>query len=193
MSRTINLILAAAIAGLAQDANFEQSVCANCSLSHPVGVFAGSLGPDGSYQPPQSGAMAGQTRTQPGKLASKPAALKRIATTLSPPNKNKTMGSVGMAIGVHLTGHLIDGLTSWKQPEGNPLLATKTGPQAGHFYREGVNRKMLMGGSAAVLTLILAKKYPKLRPVLVWANVGAGVGFATVGGLGNIIRNPYYR
>ena len=92
----------------------------------------------------------------------------------------------------HLMSAAQDGLSSWKQGEGNSLYVTTTGPQAGHFYRSGAGK--LAGITIGICTISEVVGYlkPGWRRYIGAVNLGAAashVGITTA----NVIRNPYYR
>src|ERR1035438_7548235 len=53
------------------------------------------------------------------------------------PKPSTSMWWVHGSVAAHMMSAAQDGLSSWKQAEGNALYTTQTGPQTGHFYRQG--------------------------------------------------------
>lgn len=96
------------------------------------------------------------------------------------------------AVAAHMMSAAQDGLSSWKQAEGNALYTTQTGPQAGHFYRAGAGRMAGATLGAAAVSEVVAHFRPGWRKYVAALNLGAAaahVGVTT----SNVVRNPYYR
>jgi hypothetical protein len=99
---------------------------------------------------------------------------------------------VHTGVALQVAGSFGDWATSWKQPEGNGLLAETGGRYAGTFYRSGTVQKAAFSGGLALLSYAVAWKWPRARKYVGVFNmtVGAGYGAAAVS---NVIRNPYYK
>ena len=93
---------------------------------------------------------------------------------------------------MQVAGSFADWATSWKQPEGNSLLAQSSGTYAGRFYRTGTVRKGLLSGGIALVSYAVAWKFPKTRKFVGMFNMSAGAGFAAAD-FRNIEVNPYYK
>ena len=92
----------------------------------------------------------------------------------------------------HMMSATQDGLSSWKQGEGNAFYTTTTGPQTGHFYRSGAGKMAGITIGTCVVSEIVVYFKPKWRKYVAVLNFGAAtahVGITT----SNVIRNPYYR
>jgi hypothetical protein len=92
----------------------------------------------------------------------------------------------------HMMSATQDGLSSWKQGEGNAFYTTTTGPQTGHFYRSGAGKMAGITVGTCVVSEVVAHFKPKWRKYTAAINFGATaahVGVTT----SNVIRNPYYR
>ena len=99
---------------------------------------------------------------------------------------------VTSGVTMQVAGSFADWATSWKQPEGNSLLAQSSGTYAGRFYRTGTARKGLLSGGIALVSYAVAWKFPKTRKYVGMFNMSAGAGFAAAA-LRNIEVNPYYK
>jgi hypothetical protein len=99
---------------------------------------------------------------------------------------------VHTGVAMQVAGSFGDWATSWKQPEGNRLMAESGGRYAGTFYRSGTATKAGLSAGLAALSYAVAWKWPKTRKFVGAFNmaVGAGFGFAAVS---NVVRNPYYK
>ncbi len=99
---------------------------------------------------------------------------------------------VTSGVTMQVAGSFADWATSWKQPEGNSMLAQSSGEYAGRFYRTGTARKGLISGGMAVVSYAVAKKFPRTRRFVGMFNMSVGAGFAAAA-LRNIEVNPYYK
>ena len=99
---------------------------------------------------------------------------------------------VHSGVAVQLAGTFSDWATSWKQPEGNQLLAQSGGAYAGRFYREGTVRKFGLAAGISTMSYLVAWKWPRARRVVGIFNVSMGASFAAAA-VHNAIVNPYYR
>jgi hypothetical protein len=93
---------------------------------------------------------------------------------------------------VQVAGSFADWATSWKQPEGNPMLADSSGPYAGRFYRSGTIRKGLLTGGMALVSFAIAKRFPKARKFVGLFNMSVGAGYAAEA-FRNTQVNPYFK
>jgi hypothetical protein len=93
---------------------------------------------------------------------------------------------------MQVAGSFADWATSWKQPEGNSMLAQSSGAYAGRFYRTGTARKGLLAGGMALVSFAIAKKFPKTRRFVGLFNASVGAGYAAAA-FRNIEVNPYYK
>ncbi len=93
---------------------------------------------------------------------------------------------------MQVAGNFADWATSWKQPEGNSLLAQSSGTYTGRFYRTGTVRKGLLSGGVALLSYAVAWKFPKTRKFVGVFNMSMGAAFSAAA-LENIRENPYYK
>ena len=115
-----------------------------------------------------------------------------MAPYLHAQQKPTSIWWVHASVAVHMMSAAQDGLSSWKQSEGNALYATATGPQAGHFYRQGAGRMAASTLGAVAVSELVAHFKPTWRKYIAALNFGAAaahVGVTT----SNVIRNPYYR
>ena len=99
---------------------------------------------------------------------------------------------VTSGVTMQAAGSFADWATSWKQPEGNSLLADSSGNYAGKFYRTGTLRKGLLSGGIALASYAIAWKFPKTRKFVGMFNMSVGAGFAAAA-FRNIADNPYYK
>lgn len=99
---------------------------------------------------------------------------------------------VTSGVTVQVAGSFADWATSWKQPEGNSLLAQSSGAYTGRFYRTGTMRKGLLSGGIAVVSFAVAKKFPRTRRFVGIFNMSMGAAFSSAA-LTNIKENPYYK
>jgi len=95
-------------------------------------------------------------------------------------------------VAVQVAGSFADWATSWKQPEGNQGLAQSGGQYAGTFYRSGTVRKAALSGGLAVVSYVMAWKWPKARKYIGVFNMAVGGGFGAAA-VSNVVRNPYYK
>jgi hypothetical protein len=99
---------------------------------------------------------------------------------------------VTSGVTMQLAGSFADAATSWKQPEGNSMLADSSGPYAGRFYRAGAMRKGLLAGGIALASIAIAKKFPRTRKFVGVFNMTIGAGYAAAA-FRNTQVNPYYK
>lgn len=92
----------------------------------------------------------------------------------------------------HLTFAAMDGLSSWKQGEGNVIYQQNSGIYAGRFYRSGAARLTGITLSFGAASELLGILHPKWRRYISGANLGAAGAHVGVT-VSNIARNPYYR
>ena len=95
---------------------------------------------------------------------------------------------VGVKQVVAANGAMWDGAgldvgTSWKQPERNGLLAGADGK----FGVKGLGIKVGINGAVTVVTVIMAKKWPKTRRAMMLMNGVAG-GVQGLAGVSNLAR-----
>jgi hypothetical protein len=93
---------------------------------------------------------------------------------------------------LQVAGSFGDWATSWKQPEGNGLLAEGSGAYAGRFYRRGTANKVAFSAGLAAVSYAVAWKWPKARRYVGIFNMTVGAGFGAAA-ISNVIRNPYYK
>jgi len=89
-------------------------------------------------------------------------------------------------------GSLADLATSWKQPEGNSMLAQSSGPYAGKFYRTGAIEKGLLAAGIGVLSYAIGKRFPRARKFVGVFDMSIGTGF-TAAAIRNLEVNPYFK
>jgi hypothetical protein len=99
---------------------------------------------------------------------------------------------VHTGVAMQVAGSFADWATSWKQPEGNQLLAQPSGPYAGRFYRSGTANKVAISGGLVVVSYAIAWKWPKTRKYVGVFNMAVGAGFGSAA-ISNVARNPYYK
>jgi len=99
---------------------------------------------------------------------------------------------VHTGVAVQVAGSFADWATSWKQPEGNQLLAESSGPYAGRFYRSGTAAKVGLSAGLAVVSYAIAWKWPKVRKYVGVFNMSVGAGFSSAA-INNVRTNPYYK
>jgi len=99
---------------------------------------------------------------------------------------------VHTGVAMQVAGSFADWATSWKQPEGNPMLADSSGPYAGRFYRSGTIRKGLLTGGMALVSFAIAKKFPRTRKFVGLFNMSVGAGYAAEA-FRNTQVNPYFK
>lgn len=99
---------------------------------------------------------------------------------------------VHAGVTAELAGTFGDWATSWKQPEGNSLLAQSGGQYAGKFYRTGTVMKFSLTAGVTVVSYAIAWKWPKARKFVGVFNMTMGGGF-TVQAIRNAAVNPYYK
>jgi hypothetical protein len=99
---------------------------------------------------------------------------------------------VTAGVTMQAAGSFADWATSWKQPEGNSMLATSSGTYAGKFYRTGTARKGMLTGGLALVSYAIAWKFPKTRKFVGMFNMSVGAGYAAAA-FSNIANNPYYK
>ena len=115
-----------------------------------------------------------------------------LAEKLASPEPASYGQWVVMPVVVNIAGNSFDALSSWKQPESNKFLMEKSGPYQNKFYRNSLQKKALMVGSVAAISLAVGYKWPRTRRFLGLLNGSFGVTFTGVA-ISNIVRNPYYR
>jgi hypothetical protein len=93
---------------------------------------------------------------------------------------------------MQVAGSFADWATSWKQPEGDAMLAQSSGTYAGRFYRTGAMRKGALTGGIALLSYAVAWKFPKTRKFVGIFNFSLGAGYAAEA-VRNAEVNPYYK
>jgi hypothetical protein len=93
---------------------------------------------------------------------------------------------------MQLAGSFGDWATSWKQPEGNQLLAEPDGTYAGRFYRTGTVNKVALSAGLVAVSYAVAWKWPKARKYVGVFNMAVGAGFGSAA-ISNVVRNPYYK
>jgi hypothetical protein len=89
-------------------------------------------------------------------------------------------------------GNSLDWAISWKQPEGNSLLAQTGGQYSGDLYRTGTHRKIAVAGGLALVSYALGWKWPKLRKYVGIFDMVSGATWTGVA-FSNVARNPYYK
>jgi hypothetical protein len=99
---------------------------------------------------------------------------------------------VNSGVATQVAGSFADWATSWKQPEGNQLLAQPDGPYAGRFYRTGTVNKVAFSAGLAALSYVVAWKWPHSRKYVGVFNMAVGAGFGAAA-ISNVVRNPYYK
>lgn len=99
---------------------------------------------------------------------------------------------VHSGVAMQLAGSFADWATSWKQPEGNQLLAQSGGQYAGRFYRTGTVNKIGLSVGLAAVSYAVACKWPKMRKYVGIFNMSVGAGFGAAA-VSNVVRNPYYK
>jgi hypothetical protein len=93
------------------------------------------------------------------------------------------MKSVIVANGAMWAGAAVDAGSSCGQIEGNGLLAGRDGK----FGAKGLGIKIWINGGVTVVTVVVAKKWPRLRRAMVVVN--GIVGGAQMGaGISNLVR-----
>ena len=112
------------------------------------------------------------------------------AQTLDPPKPS--MWWVHCTAAAHMMSAAEDGLSSWRQSEGNRLYAQSSGPQSGHFYRTGAGRMTGITLGAVAVSYALAYIHPGWRKYIGIVNLGAAAAHQGVV-VSNVVRNPYYR
>jgi hypothetical protein len=95
-------------------------------------------------------------------------------------------------VAAHIMAASLDGLSSWKQPESNPLYAEATGPQTGRFYRKGAARLAGITLSIGAVSEAVGWLKPSWRRYVGALNAGAAAVHEGVA-VSNVVRNPYYR
>ena len=108
------------------------------------------------------------------------------------PKPSTSMWWVHGSIAAHMMSAAQDGLSSWKQAEGNALYTTQTGPQTGHFYRQGAGRMAGITVGVCAVSDLVAHFRPRWRKYIAAVNLGAA-GAHTAVTTSNVVRNPYYR
>src|ERR1035438_8124677 len=85
-------------------------------------------------------------------LAAMAASLSAQTANTPTPAPNPTWNWVNVGVAAEVMGNSLDWATSWKQPEGNQLLAQQSGNYTGELYRTGTNRKIAVAGSLAIVS-----------------------------------------
>ena len=99
---------------------------------------------------------------------------------------------VHTGVAMQLAGTFGDWATSWKQPEGNQLLAEPGGKYAGRFYRTGTVNKVALSAGLVAVSYAVAWKWPKTRKYVGVFNMSVGAGYGAAA-ISNVVRNPYYK
>ena len=99
---------------------------------------------------------------------------------------------VHAGVAMQVAGSFADWATSWKQPEGNSLMAEPGGQYAGRFYRTGTANKVAVSAGLAAVSYAIAWKWPKARRYVGVFNMSVGAGFGAAA-ISNTVRNPYYK
>ena len=99
---------------------------------------------------------------------------------------------VHTGVAMQVAGSFSDWATSWKQPEGNQLLAEPGGQYKGRFYRTGTVNKVALSAGLAAVSYAIAWKWPKARKYVGVFNMSVGAGFGSAA-ISNVVRNPYYK
>ena len=99
---------------------------------------------------------------------------------------------VTSGVTMQVAGSLADAATSWKQPEGNSMLADSSGPYTGRFYRAGLARKGLLCAGVAAVSIVIAKKFPRTRKLVGLFNMTIGAGYGAAA-FRNTQVNPYFK
>jgi len=99
---------------------------------------------------------------------------------------------VHASVAAHVMSAAQDGLSSWKQAEGNALYTTKVGPQTGHFYRTGAGRLAASTLGSAAVSEVVAHFKPKWRRYIAALNFGGAAAHVAVT-TSNVVRNPWFR
>ncbi|MGP8246291.1 MAG: hypothetical protein ACLQVN_17445 [Bryobacteraceae bacterium] len=95
-------------------------------------------------------------------------------------------------VAAHIMAAALDGLSSWKQAESNPLYAEAAGPQTGRFYRTGAARLAGITLSIGAVSEAVGWLKPSWRRYVGALNAGAAAAHEGVA-VSNLVRNPYYR
>jgi hypothetical protein len=95
-------------------------------------------------------------------------------------------------VAAHIMAASLDGLSSWKQPESNPLYAEAAGPQAGRFYRMGAARLAGITLSIGAISEVAGRLKPSWRRYVGALNASAAAIHAGAA-VSNLVRNPCYR
>lgn len=112
------------------------------------------------------------------------------AQALDPPRPS--MWWVHCSVAAHIMSATEDGLSSWKQAEGNRLYAQSGGPQTSHFYRTGAGRMTGLTLGAVAVSYAVAYIHPSWRKYIGILNLGAAAAHQAVV-VNNVVQNPYYR
>jgi hypothetical protein len=106
--------------------------------------------------------------------------------------KSDSLWWVHAGVTAQLAGTFADWATSWKQPEGNSLLAQSGGEYAGRFYRSGTAIKFGIAAGVTAVSYVVACKWPKTRKYVGIFNLAMGAGFSAQA-FRNVAENPYYK
>jgi hypothetical protein len=115
-----------------------------------------------------------------------------IAEPVSTHSGGKSWLWVHSGTAFQIAGSFADWATSWKQPEGNSLLAEGSGTYEGRFYRTAVAKRAAFSAGLAAASYVIGWKWPKAQKLVGIFNMTVGSGFAAAA-IGNTIRNPYYK
>jgi hypothetical protein len=110
----------------------------------------------------------------------------------SAPPKNPSAWWVHGPEIVHTLAAAVDGLSSWKQPEANPMYVTRSGYQAGNFYRLGAQRMTAITLGVVGISELLGHFRPRWRKYVGALNLGMAAAHIGIGAY-NVARNPYYQ
>jgi len=121
-----------------------------------------------------------------------PAATINVRNPVAPAAKGDSLLWVHTGVAVQWAGTFSDWATSWKQPEGNPLLAQSGGQYAGRFYRTGTELKFALAGGITLASYAIAWKWPTTRKFVGILNMAMGGSFAAQA-IRNAVVNPYYQ
>jgi hypothetical protein len=107
-------------------------------------------------------------------------------------HKADSLWWVNAGVTAQLAGTFADWATSWKQPEGNSLLAQSGGEYSGRFYRTGTAIKFGIAAGVTAVSYVVACKWPKTRKYVGIFNLAMSAGFSAQA-FRNVAENPYYK
>jgi hypothetical protein len=110
---------------------------------------------------------------------------------VAPAHEKQSWTWVHVGVAVQVAGNLVDCASSWKQPEGNSLLAQSSGAYQGKFYTGALASKSAVSAGLVAASYAIGKKWPKARKFVGIFNVGVGGAFAAAG-VSNLVRNPAF-